>query len=264
MLGRMFRLGVLCSFAIVPGLLPFSATAQVQAVEAMSKTAHPSFDVASVKPSDPNDGSQGFHTEGASLFYENETLKDLVTFAYGVHPKQIVNAPAWFEKDRFDVHGHADAPGEPNGPQQSEMTQKLLAERFGLKVHHDKREMPALSLTVVDAKKLTPNTSGNGLPDQTGYGSGGAEAWQMTNNSMDEFAQFLGGMQERPVVNETGLKGRYDFKLNWLRDAGVSPNHSDLPSLPTALQEQAGLSVKRVQTKVDVLVIDAVHAPSAD
>src|ERR1700679_1272266 len=124
------------------------AFGQGQDVPPMAADAHPSYDVATIKPSDPDDGSVGFHSNGRRLFTENETMDSLIAVAYSVHVKQIVNGPEWFSKDRWDIQGVPDVEGAPNWQQQREMLQKLLAERFGLKFHRSKRELSIFAITV--------------------------------------------------------------------------------------------------------------------
>ena len=77
----------------------------IQDAKPMAPDAHPAFEVATIKHSDPDDGSRGFHTSGRNIFIENETMDDLISFAYGVHSKQIVDAPAWFGSERLDIKG---------------------------------------------------------------------------------------------------------------------------------------------------------------
>ncbi len=121
---------------------------QEQEVATMAKDAHPAFEVATIKPSDPEDGSSGFHEEGRQLFVENETVESMMAIVYGLHPKQIVDAPDWCAKDHWDVKGVPDLAGQPNWPQYREMVRKLLEERFGLKFHRAKRDLSIFALTV--------------------------------------------------------------------------------------------------------------------
>ena len=69
-------------------------------------------------------------------------------FAYSIDKHQVVNAPAWASTNRWDIEGKTDTPGEPNLRQQQEMLQKLLTERFGLRFHHEKRELPVYAIQI--------------------------------------------------------------------------------------------------------------------
>jgi uncharacterized protein (TIGR03435 family) len=242
------------------------AFGQEQDVAPMAKNAHPSYEVATIKPTDPNDGSAGFHTMGQRLFIENETMNSLIAFAYGVHPKQIVDAPEWFSKDHFDIKGVPNIEGQPNLQQQQEMLQKLLKDRFKLQFHRDKRDLSIFAITVAKGgSKLTVSKSDPGsLLDQTGNNNGPQQTWKFTNNSMADFAQLLGYFLDRPVVNETELKGKFDFDLSWTVDGSLSDDPKAPPGLFTAIQEQLGLKVEGTRGPADVLVMEHVERPSAD
>jgi hypothetical protein len=74
----------------------------------MQADADPSYEVATVKPSNPDDHNRGIHREGRHLGFENATMNSMLIFAYGIHPKQLADAPAWFASDRYDVDGVLD------------------------------------------------------------------------------------------------------------------------------------------------------------
>ena len=105
----------------------------------MAADANPSFDVATIKPSTPNRPGKGFGFRGTEFVTQNTNLNDLIAFAYGLHSKQIVDAPAWFDSDLYDIVGKPDTPGQPNLKQMGIMVQKLLTDRFKLQFHRDKR-----------------------------------------------------------------------------------------------------------------------------
>ena len=239
---------------------------QEQEVKMMAADAHPSYEVATIKPSDPEDGSAGFHEMERQLFTENETLDSLIAMAYGIHTKQIVGAPAWSSKDRWDIKGVPDVEGDPSWPQQREMMQKLLAERFGLKFHRDARELAIYAITVAKggpklaASKSDPESG----RDQTANGNNGAWTYRFTNNSIADFADGMQGFLDRPVVDETGIKGKFDFVLEWMRDGAVSDDPKAPPGLFTAVQEQLGLKIDATKGPAEVLVIDHVERPSAN
>lgn len=240
---------------------------QIQALKPMDPAAHPSFEVATIKHSDPDDQHGGFHLYGRNVFIEKQTMDDLISFAYGVHVKQIVDAPTWFGSQPFDIKGFADATGQPNVTQYREMVQKLLADRFQLKFHRDRREMSCFVLTVakggakIEATKSAPDA----LQDQTSYNNGNQQTWRFTNNPMAEFASFLqSAVLDRPVVDETGLKGKYDFKLTWTPGNPPVAEENAPPGFFTAIKEQDGLKVEPGKDQVPVLVIDHVQQPAED
>ena len=237
---------------------------QMQKLEPMARDAHPSFEVASIKLANPDDQSSGFQTNGRRVFIENETMNDIISFAYGVHAKQIVDAPAWFGTVRFDIRGLPDVEGIPNTAQYREMVIKLMADRFQLKFHRDRREMSCYAVTVAKGGPKMEASKSEGLQDQTGNNNGSRASWRFTNNSMEEFAKFLQWVLDRPVVDQTGLQGKYDFKLTWTKDLAPATDENAAPGFFTAIQEQAGLKVEPSRAQVDVLVVDHAEQPSAD
>ncbi len=132
----------------------------------MAADANPSFDVATIKPNDSGNATmQGLNVNGRNFTTRNSSLGDLIAFAYNVQPKQIIGGPDWMDKDRFDIAGVPDVEGVPNVNQLRTMMQKLMADRWKLTFHHDKKELSAFVLTVgKNGEKLTPNTSGGPLP----------------------------------------------------------------------------------------------------
>jgi uncharacterized protein (TIGR03435 family) len=239
----------------------------------MPPEASPAFDVATIKPSKPDTPGKAFNVRGRTFSTLNTTLTDMITFMYGVHAKQITGGPAWMETEKYDLSGQPDLPGTPSLPQWKGMVQKLLADRFKLAFHRDKKELAVYALTVSKTgPKLTKNDSDpNGLPGLFFRGLGVLPA---RNANMADFAGLLqGAVLDRPVVDQTGLAGRYDFTLNWTPDEtqfgglGVkvpppADNAAAPPGLFTAIQEQLGLKLDSSRAPVEVMVIDRAEKPS--
>ena len=243
--------------------LSWQLSAQIQALKAMDPAAHPSFEVASIKHADPDDHSSGFQTQGQRIYFENETVNRMISYAYGVHAKQVVDAPSWFGSERFDIRGVADVEGVPNEVQQKEMLRKLLTERFHLQFQKGRRELPCYAITVAKGgPKITATQSTQGLPDESGRSNGGQASWRFTNESMEGLAKFLQFELDRPVVDQTGLKGRFDFKLTWTKDIAPPTDENAPPGFFTAIQEQAGLKVEPTKAEVDVLAVTHAEQPS--
>jgi len=242
------------------------ALGQEQAVRMMAADAHPSFEVATIKPSDPEDQNSGFHEMGRQLFIENETMESLIAATYGIHPKQIVDAPEWLSKDRWDIKGVPDVEGEPSWPQYQEMVKKLLAERFGLKFHRGQRDLPIYAITVARGgpKLAVSKSDPNGLRDQTSNGNRVEQTYRFTNNSIADFADGMQEFLDRPVVDQTGLKGKFDFVLRWTVDGAVNDDPKAPPGLFTAVQEQLGLKIEPTKGPAEVLVIDHVERPASN
>ena len=246
----------------------------------MAADAKPAFEVASIKPSVPDTPGMAINVGragGNSFTTLNTPLFELVKFAYGLHEKQIAGGPsAWFESEKFDIVAKPDTPGMPNVDQLQTMVQKLLVERFGLEFHREKRELSAYVITVDKAGLKITKVEGNrgNLP---GFGGRGPGAVGVRNSTIAEFASFLQSRAlDRPVVDQTGLEGRYDFTLEWRPDtpaaataAGAPPpalpqNIEDRPDLLNAMRQQLGLKIEQGKTMVEVMVIDKVHKPTAN
>jgi uncharacterized protein (TIGR03435 family) len=239
----------------------------------MAADADPVFEVATIKPSDPNrPGRRLFSIRNTEVATVYTTVNDLIVFAYGVHVRQISGAPAWAESDRFDITGKPEGGGRPNPNQFKTMLQKLLGDRFQLAFHRDKKQLTVYALTVgKNGPKLTRSEAASPTPDLP-FRPGNLPA---SNATMEEFAGFMQAHLDRPVVDQTGLKGRFDFQLQWtpdetqsdsLRGPGPPPKPPEgaetQPDLFTAMQQQLGLKLKSTKAQVDVLVIDKVEKPS--
>jgi len=248
---------------LLPGVLAACAQDN-QSLKPMARNADPAFEVAVIKPSDPNNHSQGFHLSGHRISIENMSMTSLICFAYKIQKSQLVNAPGWFDQQPWDINGVPDAEGKPDWDQYRLMLQKLLSARFGLQMHHDKRELSVHALTVAKGgPKLEKSKSDpDALSDQTGNGSGSQQSMKFTNSSMADFAQTLELMGDRPVVDLTNLPGRYDFTLLWTSDTERAAPTDTAPGLFTAVQEELGLKLEATRAPTDVLVIDAATRPT--
>ena len=225
------------------------------------------FEVATIKPSQPNDPSDGFHTRGRHLFIENQTVNKLVAFAYGMNGKQIAGGPAWLGTDRFDIDGVPDVEGTPSLKQEQGMVKKLLTERFKLTIHREKRELSVYAITVGKGGPKLAKSVGDliGLPSQDADQHGTELDMKFKNMSMADFAFCMQFFVDRPIVDQTGLAGKYDFNLKWTFDeTESSSNPNAAPGLFTAVQEQIGLKLEAVKAQADVIVIDKVERPSAN
>jgi uncharacterized protein (TIGR03435 family) len=248
------------------------------AVPPMSADADPSLEVATIKPSDPSQRGKGFGFRGTHFMTRNTNLNDLIAFAYGLHSKQIIGAPDWFGTELYDIDGVPDAPGRPNLKQMGIMVQKLLADRCALKFHHETRDLSVYAIMVASGgPKMTKTTAG--VNDQQGFGFRGLGDLIVRNMDMKDFATWMqSGVMDKPVVDQTGLKDRYDFTLKWTPDdsqfaqfrgaVNITPPKTDDPNAPpslyTAVQETLGLKIEATKAPDDVIVIDHVEKPSAN
>ncbi len=254
-----------------------------EAPKPMAADANPSFEVATIKPN--NSGAnqmQALVIRGRNFATRASSVQDLLSFAYNVQSKQIVNGPAWVGSDRFDIDALPDAEGVPSTQQIRVMIQKLLADRFKLTFHKEQREMSAYVLEVAKAgPKLTFNESKGNLPGLGFRPVPEGVTLSAGNATMSDFAGFLQIMVlDRPVVDRTALTGKYDLKCTFTPDDSQFNGHpprippaagadgaaktetAAAPSLYEAMQEQLGLKLTPEKTAVDVIVIDHVEKPS--
>ena len=242
----------------------------------MPASARPAFEVATIKPADPDENGKGYFFQGDQVRTLNTSVNDLITFAFSLQQKQILGGPAWVSSDHFDISGKPDIDGGPNTLQMRGMLEKLLIERFGLKFHYEKRELPVYALTIVKSGNKMTKSKGDpdGLPSMFFQGLG---ILPVSNATMQDFSNIMqSAVLDRPVVDQTGLTGRWDFTLKWTPDDSqfgglgvkVPPPSPDAPNAPpalfTAMPEQLGLRLDATKAPVQVLVIDALQKPSAN
>jgi uncharacterized protein (TIGR03435 family) len=242
----------------------------------MAADADPSFDVATIKPNDSGATRMMQLTlNGRNFRTRASSVGDLISFAYEVQMKQIVGAPEWLNKDRYDIDAVPDQEGAASPQQLRIMIQKLLADRFKLTFHHEKRELSAYVFTVgKNGTKLTPTESKSSLPGINSRAGSDGLTLNMANATVGDFTGFLQIMVlDRPVVDRTGVAGRFDYKITFTPDDsqfhGNPPklpektgNVEAAPSLFEAIQQQLGLKVDAEKTPVDVIAIDHVEKPS--
>ncbi len=239
----------------------------------MAADANPSFEVATIKPSKPDEKGNAILVRGGQFSTINTTLLSLVEFAYDLQANQIIGGASWMSTDKYDLVAKPDAPGAPSDKQWKGMLQKLMADRFQLKFHRQNKEMSAYVLTVAkNGPKLTKSDGDpNGLPGLFFHQLG---QLYVQNATMGDFTQLMQAVVlDRPVVDQTGIQGRWNFVLKWTPDESqfggmgvkVPPptNAADAPPpLFTAIQEQIGLKLEARKAPVDVIVIDHVEQPS--
>lgn len=246
----------------------------------MAADADPAFEVATIKPTNPDATERGFRVQDSNISMRNMTLMELVRGVYDVHPNLLIGLPAWASSERYDITGKPDVEGQPNGDQFRTMLRKLLADRFHLTFHKEQKELPVFTLTVAKGgAKITRNEAKKETKSETKNDTSGvifrAPGSVLLNNlSMDDFCKMLqSSAVDRPVVNQTGLPGKYTFSLVWTPEqlVAAAPNPSPLapagqadapPDIYAATQQQLGLKLDGTKLRVEVLVIDKVDKPS--
>jgi uncharacterized protein (TIGR03435 family) len=241
----------------------------------MAADASPSFEVATIKPSVPGRPGRLFRIQPGHISTINTTLNDLIGFAYGLHARQVTGAPDWVGTQKYDLDGKPDGEGQPSEAQWKTMIEKLMADRFQLAFHHEKKELSVYALVVAKGgPKITKSDANPNEPPVLLFR--GLGNLPVRNATMADFTSVMQrAVLDRPVVDQTGIEGRYDFVLKWTPDetqfatlGGVPPGLGDKadapPDLFTAIQQQAGLKLEPTKALVDVMVVDKVAKPSGN
>ena len=243
----------------------------------MDPNAKPAFEVATIKPSDPNRPGWGIGINPSGMLSTlNTTLADLIKFAYDLHSKQVVNTPAWFDTEKFDLSAKPDTPGMPSLLQARAMLQQLIVDRFGLKFHNDKRELQAYAITVAKGGEKIKKEE-NMKTSLSGFGGMPQRGFNSRNATIAEFASVLQGQfLDLPVVDQTNLGDtRYSFSLKFTPDPNMRPFGGTLapgqlsvpdadapPDIYAAMEQQLGLRLQKARINVSVMVIDKIEKPS--
>ena len=254
-----------------------------------------SYEVASIKPE--KTGSMMFRILNTpDGFSATTTVQMLIRVAYGIEDNQISGAPGWVSSEKYDVEAKMDEVtadkvkklGEAQRePARQHMLQTLLADRFKLTVHRETKELPMYSLVVAKGgsklKEAKPDdTYPNGIKGLDGRPAPvGSHLMRMGRGEltaqslgMEQVAHLLTQQTGRTVVDNTGLKGNYDFTLHWTPDQSTptlngpgggsdsTTSSESGPSIFTAIQEQLGLKLESQKGPVEILVIDHIEKPS--
>jgi uncharacterized protein (TIGR03435 family) len=227
------------------------------------------FDLASIHRSNANDLTGGIKPLPGGYGYEakNIPVKLMISLMYRIPMRQIEGAPEWLSSERFDVEAKAD---HAYGVEElREMYRNMLAERFNLSFHMDRRPGNVYALTVdPGGLKMKRNDGPQDYKIPVNFTANGFAGRRVP---MPYLCWFLGGQLQddgRPVADQTGLAGNYDFDLSFrpLRGAGEDAGApaDDRPTLYDALRQQLGLRLQPAKGQVEYLVIDGVDHPSAN
>jgi uncharacterized protein (TIGR03435 family) len=227
----------------------------------------PSFDAASIKSSRAETAGRSLtRNPGARLTTSNATLKMLILFAWQVMPDQLSGGPSWLDSEGFDIAARGANP-DATQAQFRQMVQALLADRFQLKVHTQTEERPVYLLTT--AKNGTKLTEANEDGSEVSMRIEGPGRMAAVKATMPMFASSLSKPLGGRVIDETGLKGAYSFRLQFTPEKNTAKAGADdpflatdAPSIFTALEEQLGLSLKSARRPVEILVIDHAERPA--
>jgi uncharacterized protein (TIGR03435 family) len=243
----------------------------------------PALEVASVrKHAGERLGAAPFVVSGSRVTAKDFQMHDLILEAYNLKAYQVSGEPEWMGggstiaemiarsgADSYDISARAEGDAELTRDQGRLILQAVLADRFQLKVHHETKETAVYALVVgKNGPKLKESAADAKF--QAGLEMGPVARVTNKKTPMSRLVEFLSTQADRPVVDQTGLTGFYDFSLKWnftddQRAAGVGvrgDSDSSSPSQFTAVQEQLGLRLEKTKAPIDVLVIDHAAIPS--
>jgi uncharacterized protein (TIGR03435 family) len=258
----------------------------------------PAFEVASIRPTQSTQASEIRPMPNGRFLATNATPRSVILRAYGLVDSQLIGAPPWLDAERYDIDARAAPPVD--GPESLlPMVRSLIVERFKLKARPDSRELPAYALTFArrdrqlgplirpteaDCTRATTLTQDevraaarDGWPPcgmvyivsfVTGTAGGNLVKMRIRRSgvSLQALATSLQPTVDRPVVDQTGLDGRFDVEYSYAPQPptpGVeSPFGPEAPMLFVALEAQLGLKLESRRMNVPVLVIDSIDRPS--
>jgi uncharacterized protein (TIGR03435 family) len=219
--------------------------------------AQGSFVVSTIRPSDPGNIENGLlrtQFAGPTFIANGYSLKRLILHAYDLQEFQVTGGPGWVGTDGFDIAAKVLEGDDSSVDANRTRLRALLTERFGLVVHRETRQATTLVLEFnKGGSKLIPHREGE--PERT---SSGVQQVIATGAEMGELARILSARLARPVVDKTGLSGKFDFTLQW----DMNSDKGNGPSVFTALGEQLGLRLESEKGPIEVLVVDRAERPT--
>jgi uncharacterized protein (TIGR03435 family) len=230
------------------------------------------FEVATIKPVDPGPkAGRFFRMDSVHQFVaRNFTLKLLIAAAYDLNPRTISGGPGWVESAKYEIRAVTPGDTQPDHDAQMMMLRALLTERFHLTFHRQPKVFSIYEITVdkdgpTMAESLTPNDP----PNVVSMVFSDRIAMPARNATMSDMARVMQrAILDRPVVDKTGLTGRYNFNLEWAVDETQfggeipPPVETQYPPLLIAMRQQLGLVMKATKGPVETMVIDSADRPS--
>lgn len=250
------------------GVLTASAFGQVHKPGSLdNSTVIPRFQVATIKPSG-SDESRTMQIRGNRFVTTSTSVVDLLKYADGLHEQEITGGPKWLKAQNFDIVGDPETQTRPSSDDFKKMVRNLLADRFHLTAHYETKDLSVF--VIIPAKngpKLNKSTRPpDGIPS-VGYSPG---RLAVANATLADLATFLQRfVTDRPVIDQTGITGKFDLTLRWTPDElqtdgirqGDDKNNS-LSDFFTVIQEQLGLKLQEEKRPAQVFVVDHVDMPS--
>lgn len=283
---KFFRAALFLCFLILFAIGSVQLSAQSQSMEqaqpktqsaaqpaaqdvALSSAAQPAlrFEVASIRPhrfagDEPSDRRV---LPGGRFVGTNTNVRTLLRIAFGIDENQMSGVPGWVDSETFDINAVTENHVEIKTTQQfQQVILSLLEDRFGLKFHREQKEGPVYWLELDKPGKLGPALKPSAPDSRAGMSTnsnGARSVMKVSKASMVDVAAALRRQAGRPVEDHTGLKGDFDFTVEY---APQETAESADPSLFTVLKEQLGLKLRPTKGMIEMLVIDQISRPSAN
>ena len=266
-LPRAYRTLALVAAISVAAHVAFAQAAQTP----LAKTDSPTFAVSVIRPSGPDSVRSIKFSPGGRLTARYATVRLLIKIAYDLNDDELTGGPAWIGSKRFDIDATPDAPdGDVVDPVRNrQRLQALLADRFQLDLRSEMKMMSTYALVLA---KSGPKLKKSQAPDAPTQFHANAGVVMLTNATLDQFANAMSDWVGEPVLNQTGLDGKYDLRLEWTPDqpaatadamgAPVNQATNSGPTIFTALQQQLGLSLESRKNQALCKVVNRVQLPS--
>jgi uncharacterized protein (TIGR03435 family) len=231
-------------------------------VSGCAAEAQVAFAVASIRPSAE---AVKFERDGetkmlpGTVWMRDVTIETCIKWAYSVQKAQV-SGPVLLTSERYDIVAKAD--GKASADEMKVMMQTLLTERFKLEFHREKKELRSFALVVMKGAAKLKQAGSDEVPSRQNSAMGTVAR----ATTMQEFADFLSGPVEKPVVDKTGLAGRWDFAFDFTKYMTDAPKGPDdfLLVLNETLQGELGLKLETEKDMVDMVVVDHVEKASAN
>lgn len=276
--------GVAIATAIAPLTLVRGAIRRWSQLPASSSVSPRSFEVAAIRPDHSGEGFNANITAGRFVM-KRCTVMDLIEYSYDLKESQVLGAPKWINSEKYDIEAKVEDSVVATEQKMSNeqrifamrsRVQGLLANRFGLRVHHSMKVLPALALVTTKggpkfsraAERSTPGADSDGREVSMRMDG---KRWVLTLDQapMRYLVLVLSRQPEigrSVLVDKTGLAGDYALELSWepqdLTAAASGASEHSGPTLFTAVREQLGLRLEARKESVDVLVLDGIERPS--
>jgi uncharacterized protein (TIGR03435 family) len=260
-------------------LLTVSGTALAQRAPAPR-----AFEVTSIKDNTSLELDGVFNYTRGRFTVTNLPLRSIIQYAYRIKPYQLIDAPSW--PSRYNIEATIGDPAATNDDMRV-MLQNLLADRFGLRIRHENRQVQAYALVLArkdgtlgpnlvrveaDCQKLAAESAVERAAESLQPGQRRPpQCTMLANNSIIRaFQQPLAPVVEQlerlvgvPLVDQTGLTGNFDLTLRWEGPApGAELGFDNMGALFTALRDQLGLKLEPTRADADVIVVTSVHRPT--